>query len=315
MLGIRGQRLRDEIAARGCAHATVTGTSMLPTLCPDEIVRLEPATDVRPGHVLAFEHGGGLLVHRVITVAPDHVVCRGDNRMLDDGVTPRRAIVGRAVEVFGPGRRGGVRLKDDAAALHAIDARLRRRRAAGQCRRVVAEVVLIARQAGGRAGGPVVLGRCAPYQAAPPDDVVAPDDLTAPYALSSRLDAADRVSLVAQHLSGEPGGTPVTIAALALTGAHRVARVGAAVRHALSFVGITAGQAGDAVLPGPDGRAMLPVHLFLSGELAAELQAAGAQVTAMDLEDIRGLPAWRATVVRRDDGRSPDARSDDAAQT
>jgi hypothetical protein len=280
----RGDQLRAEIAAAGFAHATVTGTSMLPTLRAGELVRLEGVGEVLPGHIVAFEHGGGLLVHRIVSVAPDHVVCRGDNRIADDGITQRAAIVGRAVEVFGSERRGGVRLRDDAGALRRADARLRARRLTGVGRHLIAELVLLVRQAA-RSGGAV---------AGAPETT---DDLALPFSLSRRMTTDERVALVRGSLAGLDDGAPQVVRALAFTRAHHVARAGACVRRALHRAGIAAGSPGDGTLPGADGAAYYPVHLFLPGELAAELEAAGARVVGMELETGQGLAVWRATVT------------------
>lgn len=297
----RGDRLRAEIAASGSAYAIVRGTSMRPTLRPGEIVRLVEAAEVRPGHIVALEHGGGLLVHRVVRVAADHVVCRGDDRVAHDGLTPYRAIVGRAVEVFGPGRRGGARLRDDAAALGRADLRLRRQRVAAQCQHVAAEVGFLVRQASG--GMPAAAGRA---HAAKGGEVATDGrrtagqpDLSAPYALSSHLTSSDRSAVAKEWLKRQPEDVVLTVRALALTPCHRLARAGALARRALARVGVTAGRPGDAVLPGADSAALRPVHLFSRTELVVELETVGMRVVRVTSESHRGVAAWRAAVVRR----------------
>jgi hypothetical protein len=294
----RGERLREEIAVRGFAHATVTGTSMLPTLRPDEIVRLERATDVRPGHIVAFECGGGLLVHRVVRVAPGHVVCRGDNRLQGDGITPQAAIVGRAVEVFGPRRQRGARLRDDRRALRNADLRLGVRRVGVQARHVGAEVALVARQALGRRptgqGIPVDL---AGFDAVSPE---APESAQPPVIRAgaySSLPADARTALVRDVLRDCGPGAEITVIALAVSPEHRLARVGAALRLGLRRVGVEAGEPGDATWPTADGRAHVAVHLFSAAQLTAELERAGAR--ALEVRPVMECRTrvWSATIV------------------
>jgi len=95
----RAARLRDHIRRNGWVEAQVSGDSMRPTLGAGDIVRLQAPGRVRRGDIVAFERSGGLLVHRVVARTPDGVVCRGDNRMADDGLTTLDEIIGRAVSV------------------------------------------------------------------------------------------------------------------------------------------------------------------------------------------------------------------------
>lgn len=294
----RGDRLRDEIAARGFAHATVTGTSMLPTLRAGEIVRLERVDEVRPGQILAFEHGGGLLVHRVLRLAADHIVCRGDNRTLDDGRTPRAALVGRAVEVFGPGRGGGTRLKDDAATLRRADLRLAARRAGACCRHIAAEVALVARQAsGGTDVRPTTRADLAGLFGPHPSASASSARPAVSAATYSQLPAAERVALVRGLLDDQTAVSGLTVEALAFGREQRLARASGCVRRLLRRARVAAGEPGDTTWPTADGTAFVAVHLFRAGELATELEAAGARVVELRAGDHEGTPSWCATVA------------------
>lgn len=294
----RGERLRKEIAERGFAHATVTGTSMLPTLCPDEIVRLEGVGDIRPGHILAFEQGSGLLVHRVIRVAPGHVVCRGDNRVRTDGPTPREAIVGRAVEVFGSERSRGVRLRDDRRALRSINARLALRRSRAVACHVGAELALVWRQAAGHV--PVEGGASndlAGVEAALGKGPAPAGSLVIEAGAYSRRSPAARGALVKDALLRLEPAASITVRALASTPAQRLARASAALRRVLSRVGIDAGEPGDTTWPTADGKGHVVVHLFTAAEFVADLERAGARILEMRPGRQQLVEVWSATIT------------------
>jgi hypothetical protein len=73
------------------------GTSMRPLIWPGGVVRVEPAraADVRPGDVVLVDAGDGLVCHRLVYVAGDRAVTRGDDCRDADPPQPADAIIGR----------------------------------------------------------------------------------------------------------------------------------------------------------------------------------------------------------------------------
>ncbi|HEY2743200.1 MAG TPA: S24/S26 family peptidase [Polyangia bacterium] len=73
------------------------GGSMRPLFAPGDLLLVRPASaaDVRPGDAVIVEIDGQLLCHRLVYVADDRVVTRGDNIADCDAPLPARAIIGR----------------------------------------------------------------------------------------------------------------------------------------------------------------------------------------------------------------------------
>jgi len=73
------------------------GSSMRPLFAPGDTLRIRPAraADLRPGDVIIVDLGGQLLCHRLVYVAGDHFVSRGDDAPEHDPPLPLDAIIGR----------------------------------------------------------------------------------------------------------------------------------------------------------------------------------------------------------------------------
>ncbi len=80
------------------------GPSMAPTFRSGDLLRVAPAGvgEIRRGDVLVFrspeQEAPRLVVHRVISVGPEGVICQGDNNALADAPVAAEQIVGIAVE-------------------------------------------------------------------------------------------------------------------------------------------------------------------------------------------------------------------------
>jgi hypothetical protein len=299
---------------------------MWPTLQAGDIVRLEPAGRARPGDILAFERGGGLLVHRVVERTPEGIVCRGDNRLVGDGLTRLDEVIGRAVSVRSPGGaplrvlQGGLRGRALAARPYAV------RRARALARRLAGEVDLLLSQAHGETpawcrealgtrwhgseealGGPTPVGEgdarshvlqgdevegsaAAPTAASPaPRLVIAADT----YCF---LPPGARRALVGNRLANGPSGQHTVLVAFARTRRVRLARMTAVVRRVLAAIGVPAGDPGDAVVAAGPSNDLRYVRFFTAAELAEELRAAGAVVVAITPLSVRGVDLWQAEV-------------------
>ena len=245
---------------------------MLPSLSPGDLIRVEAVDDVRVGDVVAFESSDGwVITHRVVRLVSHGLVCRGDNRVLADGVIDRDAVIGRAKTVVSP--QGRV-LRPVRAGRRALAvARLRRLGLIGRARvrHLLAEAALLGRQWRSPSAG-----------ASSASDVVAALDASGrvPAATYSRLAHPERRLLLARLL----GETPETLVveAFALTSSHRVARTLGRLRAVLRRLGVEAGQPGDTALPPEPGLPSGLLHLFRADELRAELEDAGAAVTRID---------------------------------
>lgn len=89
---------------------SLKGTSMLPTLCADDVLTLKPvAGPVQVGDVVLFRYCGRHIVHRVIACEGDNYTIQGDNCYSTEEVRGSD-IIARVVQVE---KRGGARLTTD----------------------------------------------------------------------------------------------------------------------------------------------------------------------------------------------------------
>jgi hypothetical protein len=88
--------IRLAVAARGSATVLVEGDSMWPAIEAGTAVTVTgtPYAAVRTGQVVAVEHGGGLLVHRVAGRVGGRLLTLGDNLPLYDPPVDEAAYVG-----------------------------------------------------------------------------------------------------------------------------------------------------------------------------------------------------------------------------
>jgi hypothetical protein len=96
-------RLLGETGGQG--RLEVQGTSMLPTLRPDEAIWIDFApADRRAGQIVIFRQAGALLVHRIVGRKGAHFRIRGDHAACFDGPTNPDQILGRVVAFERGGR-------------------------------------------------------------------------------------------------------------------------------------------------------------------------------------------------------------------
>jgi signal peptidase I len=295
----REAALTRTLGERGVALRQVTGTSMVPSLKPGEMVFVEPCSDPRPGDIVAFALHDGLLVHRVVKVAGSWVTCRGDNRLVDDPPVPREAVLGKVVQIA-----GRKRVPDGRRDVARVRLRLMRYRAGARFRSLGGEARLFAAQAGlgtmppfapplgtmwdegdpdAASGGllrpPERFDRESVAAAAPPHDPV-----VIPAGIFCRVPAEERRELLLGL-----GGRSVVVWALSMSAAGRRVRLLAAIRVVLSRLGMVVGEPGDMYLPpgldSPGGRA----HSFDEDELRGALSAAGGHQVTVEPRMVRGV--------------------------
>lgn len=97
----------EVLQSTGALQMQVTGTSMLPTLWPGDLVRIQSHQSdfIGQGDVVLFEREGRFFLHRVVqaTVAGEHsLITRGDCMVQEDLPISPSDVLGRIVEV----RRG-----------------------------------------------------------------------------------------------------------------------------------------------------------------------------------------------------------------
>jgi signal peptidase len=94
----------EVLRASGELQLKVTGTSMLPTLWPGDLARIQsrPSSLIRPGDVVLFERERRLFIHRVVRVSPGQdgfVTTRGDCMTQDDAPIAAAEVLGRITAV------------------------------------------------------------------------------------------------------------------------------------------------------------------------------------------------------------------------
>lgn len=93
--------LQEALARDGRARLPLRGDSMLPTLpaaCEIEVAPLE--REPRPGELLVFALGAGLVAHRLTARRGAIWNAQGDNRRAPDAPLAREQVLGRVVAAF-----------------------------------------------------------------------------------------------------------------------------------------------------------------------------------------------------------------------
>lgn len=90
---------------------TAPGHSMTPFIRDGDVITVAPGR-IRFGDVVAFvsPHSGRLTVHRVVGIARDGCLIKGDNIPEPDGTVPRTGLLGRVVGVEHGSRHVGLGL-------------------------------------------------------------------------------------------------------------------------------------------------------------------------------------------------------------
>jgi hypothetical protein len=108
---VKGQLFLEILKSSGQAKLAVTGTSMLSSIWPGDIleVRRQKAAEICPGEVVLFERDGRLLAHRVVekVSGPERtlLITRGDGLRAPDWPVSPEELLGRVTAILRGGRR------------------------------------------------------------------------------------------------------------------------------------------------------------------------------------------------------------------
>lgn len=94
------------VRGAGLANLKVTGLSMLPAIWPGDLltVRSLPPDRLQPGQILLYRRQGKLTAHRILRIAGDHLVTRGDCVPSLDPPVAWDEVVGQVVGISRNGR-------------------------------------------------------------------------------------------------------------------------------------------------------------------------------------------------------------------
>jgi len=97
----------EQARTAGEVRLRVSGGSMLPALWPGDVVSVRPCSiaELRPGQILLFGQHQKLTVHRVVQVAGDYLIARGDSLPCADPPVTESELVGQVVSIERRGRR------------------------------------------------------------------------------------------------------------------------------------------------------------------------------------------------------------------
>ena len=101
-------KLAGEVVRRfGEVRLRVTGTSMLPSVWPGDIltVRSVRFSELRPGQIILCSRGAQLVAHRIIGHREQHLVTRGDSLAQNDPLVGEDQVLGQVVSILRNGRR------------------------------------------------------------------------------------------------------------------------------------------------------------------------------------------------------------------
>ena len=96
------ERLAMEVLARfGEVRLRLTGTSMLPSMWPGDVVTIRRCAmrDVATGQIVLVTRAEGLLVHRVVACRSPRVLTQGDALSTPDPPAHQRQLLGRIVSI------------------------------------------------------------------------------------------------------------------------------------------------------------------------------------------------------------------------
>ena len=98
--------MAEVVRATGSAKLKATGLSMLPAIWPGDVLtvnRVSPKL-LEPHQIVLYRRNGKLTAHRVVQVAHDHLLTRGDCVPSLDPPVAFSALVGQVTEVRRNGR-------------------------------------------------------------------------------------------------------------------------------------------------------------------------------------------------------------------
>lgn len=97
--------LADALRRYGPVCLRATGRSMLPSIEPGDVLRIEHATAdlIQRGDVILYDVGGRLIAHRVVRRAVDngvvHLITRGDSHWWTDPPIAAAQLIGRVIGI------------------------------------------------------------------------------------------------------------------------------------------------------------------------------------------------------------------------
>ena len=100
----------DVLHRFGEATVRVTGSSMLPSIWPGDVltIRRRPVSETRTGEIAVFTRHGRLFAHRVVAHAGPHLVTQGDGLPTPDGPVSDTELLGVVVSVSRDGKTAQV---------------------------------------------------------------------------------------------------------------------------------------------------------------------------------------------------------------
>lgn len=102
----RQELFREILRSAGEARLAVSGTSMLPAIWSGDVITVQhcEAAGLRPGEVVFYMRGEGLVAHRVVANSGGRLIARGDSLPDCDRPVSAADILGRVVAVERNGR-------------------------------------------------------------------------------------------------------------------------------------------------------------------------------------------------------------------
>jgi len=113
---LEGEVFLEVLKSAGQARLAVTGTSMLPSIRPGDMLEVhrQGMEAILPGDVVLFLRNGGFAAHRVMEKAgePDRtlLITRGDALRVPDSPVSPEELLGRVTAILRGGRRLDPRL-------------------------------------------------------------------------------------------------------------------------------------------------------------------------------------------------------------
>lgn len=96
----------DVIRQFGEARLRVTGTSMLPSVWPGDVitVRRQSSAELLPGQIVLCYRNQAFVAHRLIEKRDDCLITRGDSLPYDDPPSPDSEFLGAVVSIIRNGK-------------------------------------------------------------------------------------------------------------------------------------------------------------------------------------------------------------------
>jgi len=108
---LKAELFWETLKSFGQSWLAVTGTSMLPSIWPGDVVevRRQSAAEISPGDVVLCARPGGFLAHRVLAKLPgptgERLITRGDAQRTPDPPVSPEELLGRVTAILRNGRR------------------------------------------------------------------------------------------------------------------------------------------------------------------------------------------------------------------